>query len=115
MATYIILRQLAHDTVRDPKDFRKLAEEVAERIKKQCPKVAWKHSWATLGRFDVVDVVESDDLSQVERAALIIRGHGHAHTQTMVATPWKEFLDKLKSDLRKVCDYGAPWRASILL
>ena len=47
MATYIILSQLAHDAVRDPKDFAKVAEEVAARIKKQCPKVAWKHSWAT--------------------------------------------------------------------
>ena len=95
MATYIILSHLAHDAVRDPKDFAKVAEEVADRIKKQCPKVAWKHSWATLGRYDVVDVVESDDLAQVERAALIIRGHGHANTQTMVATEWKEFLAKL--------------------
>ncbi len=95
MATYIILSQLANDAVHDPKDFHKVADDVAERIKKQCPKVVWKHSWATLGRFDVVDVVESDDLAQVERAAMIIRSHGHAHTQTMVATPWKDFLDKL--------------------
>lgn len=95
MATYIILSQLAHDAVRDPTEFSKAAEDVAARIKKQCPKVEWKHSWATLGRYDVVDVVESDDLAQVERAALIIRGYGHAHTQTMVATPWKDFLAKL--------------------
>ena len=95
MATYIILSQLSHDAVRDPKEFTKVAEDVAARIKKQCPKVEWKHSWATLGRYDVVDVVDSDDLAQVERAALIIRAHGHAHTQTMVATPWKDFLAKL--------------------
>jgi uncharacterized protein with GYD domain len=95
MAIYIILSQLSHDAVRDPKEFAKVADDVAARIKKQCPKVEWKHSWATLGRYDVVDVVESDDLAQVERAALIIRAHGHAHTQTMVATPWKDFLAKL--------------------
>jgi uncharacterized protein with GYD domain len=95
MATYIILSQLAHDAVRDPKEFVKAAEEVEARIKKQCPKVEWKHSWATLGRYDIVDVVESDDLAQVERAALIIRGHAHAHTQTLVATPWKDFLKAL--------------------
>jgi len=95
MATYIILSQLAHDAVRDPKEFTKAAADVAARIKKQCPKVSWKHSWATLGRYDVVDVVESDDLAQVERAALIIRGFARAHTQTMVATPWDEFLAKL--------------------
>lgn len=95
MATYIILSQFAHDAMRDPKEFPKVAEEVATRIKKDCPKVVWKHSWATLGKYDVVDVVESDDLAQVERAALLIRGVVHAHTQTMVATPWKEFLAKL--------------------
>jgi uncharacterized protein with GYD domain len=95
MATYIILSQFAHDAIRDPKEFSKVFEELAARIKKQCPKVEWKHSWATLGRYDVVDVVESEDLAQVERAALIIRSHAHAHTQTMVATPFRDFLTAL--------------------
>ena len=95
MATYIILSRLAHDAFRDPKEFRKIANDVATRIKKNCPKVRWKASYGTLGQYDVVDVVESDDLSQVERAALIIRSQGHATTETMIATPWKEFLKKL--------------------
>jgi len=28
----------------------------------------------------------------VEKAAMIIRAYGHAATETLVATPWKEFL-----------------------
>ncbi|MFQ5722504.1 MAG: GYD domain-containing protein, partial [Candidatus Aminicenantales bacterium] len=46
-------------------------------------------------RFDVVDIVESDDLKQVEKAAMIIRAYGHSRTETLIATPWKEFLGML--------------------
>ena len=55
----------------------------------------WKDSYATMGRFDVVDIVESDDLKQVEKAAMIIRAYGRSSTETLVATPWKEFLAML--------------------
>lgn len=95
MATYIILSRFSPDAFRDPKDFKKLAEAVSSRIKSECPRVEWKHSYATLGRFDVVDVVETDDPKQLERAAMIIRAYGHSATETLVGTPWKEFLGRL--------------------
>ena len=91
MATYIILSRLSESAVSDPNEFDALATKVSERIKQDCPDVKWKDSYATLGRFDVVDIVESDDPKQVERAAMIIRSYGHATTETMQATPWEEF------------------------
>ena len=66
-----------------------------EKIKTECPSVVWKKSFATLGRFDVVDVVEADDSKKIEKAAMIIRAHGHSTTETLMATPWKEFLETL--------------------
>lgn len=95
MATYVILSKLSPDAFDDPKDFRKLAKEVSSRIKKQCPAVKWKFSWATLGRFDVVDVVETSDPRQLERAVMLIRAYGHATTETMPATEWQAFLERL--------------------
>ena len=95
MATYIILSKLSPDAFQDPKDFKKLAETVSSRIRKQCPDVKWKQSFSTLGRFDVVDVVESDNPEQVARAAMLIRGYGHATTETLPATLWRDFLDSL--------------------
>lgn len=77
------------------KDVKRLAAAVSERIKAERPGVRWKDSWATTGHFDVVDVVESDDPKQVTRAAMIIHAHGHATTETALATPWKEFLASL--------------------
>ena len=92
MATYAMLSRLSPEAFRDPKDFKKLADEVSARIKKECPEIKWLHSFATLGRFDVIDIVESPDVRQVEKAAMIIRAYGHATTETLLATPWKEFL-----------------------
>ncbi len=95
MATYVILSRFSPEAFRDPKDFKKLADEVSGRIKRECPNVHWKDSYAVLGRFDVVDVVESDDPKQMEKAAMIIRAYGHSTTETLLATPWKEFLERL--------------------
>jgi len=65
---------------------------VSARIKKECPDIKWLHRFATLGRFDIVDIVEAPDVKQIEKAAMIIRVYGHATTETLLATPWKDFL-----------------------
>lgn len=95
MQTYVILSRLSPTAFRDPKEFKQLAATVSEKIKKECPGVTWKESFATMGRFDVVDIVESDDPKQVEKAAMLIHAYGHSTTETMLATPWKEFLSML--------------------
>src|SRR5438874_4682516 len=48
-----------------------------------CKSVSWKQSFATLGRFDVVDIVEADDPKDIERAAMIIRGRSEEHTSEL--------------------------------
>jgi len=95
MAAYIILSRFSPEAFRAPKDFKKLAEEVSSKIKSECPGVRWKDSFATMGRFDVVDIVEADDPKQIEKAAMIIRASGHSTTETLMATPWNEFLQML--------------------
>jgi uncharacterized protein with GYD domain len=39
----------------------------------------------TLGRFDVVDIVQAADPKEVEKAVMIIRAYGHSTTETLVA------------------------------
>ncbi|HZP00709.1 MAG TPA: GYD domain-containing protein [Terriglobia bacterium] len=95
MPTYVVLSRFSPEAFRDPKEFKQLAETVTQKIKSECPGVIWKESFATLGRFDVVDIVEAEDAKQVEKAAMIIRAFGHSTTETLLATPWKEFLETL--------------------
>jgi uncharacterized protein with GYD domain len=95
MATYVILTQFTAGALADPKDLKKLAATVSDKVATECPGVKWKESYATMGRFDVVDVVEADDPKQVEKAAMIIRAFGRCGTETLLATPWKEFVAAL--------------------
>ena len=95
METYIILSKFSAQAFTDPKDFKELADTVAAKIKSECPKVIWKESYATMGRFDAVDIVESDDRHQVERAAMIIRAYGSSTTETLPATQWSDFIASL--------------------
>jgi len=95
MHTYVILSRISPLAFDDPKKFTQLAKDVSEHIKKECPAVKWKESFATFGRFDVIDIVESDDPEQVAKAAMIIRAYGKSETETMPATPWKAFLSNL--------------------
>ncbi|MDH4218702.1 MAG: GYD domain-containing protein [Candidatus Aminicenantes bacterium] len=95
MATYIILSQISPQAFSDPFEFKKIAERVASKIKYECPDVEWKQSYSTMGRFDIIDIVESDDPQQIAKAAMIIRAYGHSTTETMTAIPWQEFLDMI--------------------
>lgn len=95
MKTYIILSCFSPQVIADPKDLKAVAKVVSDKIKQDCPHVRWKESFATLGRFDVVDIVESDSQQEVEKAAMIIRSYGHSTTETLVASPWHEFLEML--------------------
>ncbi len=95
MATYIIMSELRPEALSDPKDFKRLAANVSDKIKAECPGVKWKDSYTLLGEYDVLDIVESEDPKQVEKAAMIIRAYGYEKTKTFAATQWKEFLDTL--------------------
>ncbi len=95
MTTYIIFSRISPQSFQEPKDFKDVAAVVSEKIKESCPGVDWKDSYAVTGRFDVVDIVESDSLEQVKRAAMLIKAYGKADTEIMTATPWKKFLDML--------------------
>jgi len=95
MATYVILSRVSPQAFSKPEEFKQLAAKVSEKIKSECPGVTWKNSYATMGRFDIIDIIEANDQKQVEKAAMIIRAYGHSSTETLLATPWKEFLNIL--------------------
>lgn len=95
MATYIILSRISPEAFSDPFEFKKIAEVVSSRIKKDCPDVVWKESYSTTGRFDAVDIIESKDPNQVMKAAMIIRAYGHSTTETLAGIPWNDFLEMI--------------------
>ncbi len=78
-----------------PDKFKEKASTVSTKIASKCPGGKWKESFVTTGRYDVIDIVESDDPKQVEKAAMIIKRYGLSHVEAMFAIPWKEWLNAL--------------------
>ena len=95
MGTYIILSKVSTEAFQDPKDFKKLAEAVIAKTNAECPGVTFKASYTTLGRWDIVDIVEADDPRDVQKVAMYIRGYAHSDTETLVAMSWEELLASL--------------------
>ena len=95
MATYVVLSRMTPGAFRDPADFKRVVASVLERIESECPGVVFKGSYATLGRFDYVDIIEAEDKKQLEKAIMIMRAVGQSETETMAATPFLEFLADL--------------------
>lgn len=95
MAAYIILSKFSPGAFRTPDEFREASNALTEKLKRECPGVHWKASYATLGHYDVLDFVEADDPADVNRAAMLIHTDAHATTETMMATPWREYLARM--------------------
>jgi len=95
MNTYIILTTFSPDSCNEPSALRETAKTVARDIKRDCPGLNWKESYASLGKYDVIDVVEADDPVEVQKAAMTIRRRAKACTETFQGTPWNEFLSRL--------------------
>jgi uncharacterized protein with GYD domain len=95
LATYIILSRLSADAFDAPDGLKGLAKTVREKLEGECPNVRWVQSYGCMGSYDVVDIVESEDPAQIEKAVMIIRSIGRSTTETLLATPWQEFLGAL--------------------
>jgi uncharacterized protein with GYD domain len=98
MATYVILSTLSPESMPHAGNSRELAGTLAREIKVECPGVRWNGTYAVMGHFHVVDIVEADGQTEVEKVATIIQRVGGATTEIMPAMPWKELLASLHTD-----------------
>lgn len=95
MHTYIILTKFMPGAFKTPAHFKRASQVLTAKLKRECPGVRWKASYATLGQYDVLDVVEAEDPADVQRATTLIHTGAHATTETLMATPWREYLSKI--------------------
>ena len=93
MATFIMLTRLSHEALTSPSSLENLSHQVAERVRIECPDVAWKANYVVLGPADYLDIFEAPDIEAATKVATIVRTFGHATTEIWAATPWDEFTE----------------------
>jgi len=96
MATYIALTKFTDQGIRGVKDTVKRAEAFKEAAKKSG--VTVKDIYWTLGRYDIVTIVEAADDLAATALALSLGAAGNLHTETLRAFgpgEMKQILEKM--------------------
>ena len=93
MPTYIMLSTLTPEGVQTVKNNPQRIKEVNRELEQIGARVL--HQWATLGRFDFVNIVEAPDEKIMARVSLELGSRGTARYTSMAAIDIDEFIAAL--------------------
>jgi uncharacterized protein with GYD domain len=93
MPTYIMLSTLTPEGVQTIKNNPQRIREVNKEIEQLGASV--KAQWATLGRYDFVNVVEAPDEQTMARVSLELGSRGTVRYETLSAIPVDDFIASL--------------------
>jgi len=94
MPLYILMTTLTPQGVQTLRSNPSRLREVNRDVEELGAKVV--HQWATLGRFDFLNVIEAPDEMTVARVSIALGARGSATMETVVAMPIDDFLSTLE-------------------
>ena len=93
MSTFVLLSTLTPEGVQTIKNNPARIREVNKEVEQLGATV--KAQWATLGRYDFVNIVEAPDELTITRISLELGARGTARYETLVAIPVDDFIAAL--------------------
>lgn len=93
MPTFVMLTTLTSEGVQTVKNNPSRIREVNRELEQLG--VSVKAQWATLGRYDFVNIVEAPDENVMARASLELGSRGTSRYETLTAIPIDEFIASL--------------------
>lgn len=93
MPHFVLLTRLSPQSLHQPRSYATLERHVAEQVRHHCPDVQWVHSYALLGPWDYIDVIEAPDLEAATRVSVLVRSVGQSLTEIWPAMPWPQFKE----------------------
>jgi uncharacterized protein with GYD domain len=91
--TFVLLSTLTPEGVQTVKNNPTRIREVNKEVEQLGATV--KAQWATLGRFDFVNIIEAPDEQTMARVSLELGSRGTAKYESLVAIPVDEFIAAL--------------------
>src|SRR4051812_2822386 len=91
MPTFVMLTTLTSEGVQTVKNNPNRIKEVNKELEQIGARVVAQ--WATLGRFDFVNIVEAPDEKTMAKVSLELGSRGTAHYESLPAIPIDEFID----------------------
>jgi uncharacterized protein with GYD domain len=91
--TFVMLTTLSPEGVQTVKNNPNRIKEVNKEIESLGASV--KAQWATLGRFDFVNIVEAPDEATMARVSMELGSRGTARYESLAAIPIEDFIAAL--------------------
>ena len=102
MKTYVMLTKLSPESSKQMKDRAKLGRQWLEQVKKKCPEVKFISHYALLGPYDFLDIYEAPDEETAAKVSMISMANGAFKAESLIAIPYKRFLELIKEVEEKV-------------
>ena len=93
MPVFIMLSTLTPEGVQTVKNNPQRIKEVNREVEQIGAKVIAQ--WATLGRFDFINVVEAPDEKVMSKVSMELGSRGTAHYESLPAIPIDDFIESL--------------------
>lgn len=93
MPTYVLLSKLTDHGAKTVKEKPERVKEVNREIEELGARVI--HQYATLGRYDFVNIVEAKDAAAIARVGLELAARGTIRIETLSAIPIDELVSRL--------------------
>ncbi len=94
VSIYVVLSRLTDEGRKSLKHKPERLKEVNEEVNRMGAKLL--HQWALLGRWDFLNIIEAPDNGTIAKVLVELGSRGTVETNSTVAMPVDEFLDKLK-------------------
>ena len=95
MPLFIRLANLTEQGVQNIGNAPEILAEAKEIMAKEGARIV--HAYATLGRYDVVAVIEAPDEKAAIKVSALIGAKGNIRAETLPAIPVEEFIESVKS------------------
>lgn len=91
MVTFILLSKISPTAATVMSDLVEMDTILKRELAKELPEVNRLASYALLGPYDFMHIIEAPDAIAAAKVALLVNRFGNASTQTLTAIPFEEF------------------------
>jgi uncharacterized protein with GYD domain len=96
MQTYILFTKLSTDLSYEMKNRERQGRNWLEQVREKCPEVKFLSHYAILGEYDFIDIYEAPDPETAAKVSMISQANGALHARSMLAIPYKRFIELAK-------------------
>ncbi len=101
MTTFVLLSKVAPNAIDQTARLSDMDETFTRELVSRMPEVKRIASYALLGNFDFMHIIEAPDELSAAKVALLVNHFGAAATQTLTAIPFDEFK-QVTADVNRI-------------